>query len=71
MGVLYEVISAVGTVGLTRGLTPMLNAAGKLIIIAVMYCGRIGPVTLAMAITVRMNAAQKQIRFPEEKIMIG
>ena len=71
MDVLYEVISAVGTVGLTRGLTPMLNTAGKLIIIAVMYCGRIGPVTLAMAITVRMNAAQKQIRFPEEKIMIG
>ena len=71
MDILYEVISAVGTVGLTRGLTPLLNTAGKLIIMAVMYCGRIGPVTLAMAITVRMNAAQKQIRFPEEKIMIG
>lgn len=71
MDVLYEVISAVGTVGLTRGLTPMLSTAGKLIIMAVMYCGRIGPVTLAMAITVRMNVAQKQIRFPEEKIMIG
>lgn len=71
MDVLYEVVSAVGTVGLTRGLTPMLNTAGKLIIMIVMYCGRIGPVTLAMAITVRMNAAQKQIRFPEEKIMIG
>lgn len=71
MDVLYEVVSAVGTVGLTRGLTPMLNTAGKLIIMVIMYCGRIGPVTLAMAITVRMNAAKKQIRFPEEKIMIG
>lgn len=71
MDVLYEVVSAVGTVGLTRGLTPTLNTAGKLIIMAIMYCGRIGPVTLAMAITVRMNAAKKQIRFPEEKIMIG
>lgn len=71
MDVLYEVFSAVGTVGLTRGLTPTLNVAGKLIVMVIMYCGRIGPVTLAMAVTVRTNAAKKQIRFPEEKIMIG
>lgn len=71
MDVLYEVISAVGTVGLSRGLTPTLNTAGKLIIMLIMYCGRLGPLTLAMAITVRMNVMQKQIRFPEEKIMIG
>ena len=71
MDVLFEVISAVGTVGLSRGLTPTLGIAGKLIIIAIMYCGRIGPVTLAMAVTVRANAAKNQIRFPEEKVMIG
>lgn len=71
MDVLFEVISAVGTVGLSRGLTPTLSVAGKLILIVIMYCGRIGPVTLAMAVTVRAKAAKNQIRFPEEKIMIG
>ena len=71
MDVLFEVISAVGTVGLSRGLTSTLGVAGKLIIIAIMYCGRIGPVTLAMAVTARANAAKNQISFPEEKVMIG
>lgn len=71
MDVVFEVASAMGTVGLTRGLTPLLNGAGKLILMVIMYCGRIGPVTLAMAITVRSSREKKQIQFPEEKIMIG
>ena len=45
---LYEVISACATVGLTRGVTPILNTAGKLIITLAMYLGRIGPISMAI-----------------------
>ncbi len=45
---LYEVISALGTVGLSRGLTPHLNSAGRIIIIISMYLGRIGPISMAV-----------------------
>ena len=43
---LYEIMSAVSTVGLSRGLTPHLNAAGRLIVILTMYFGRIGPISM-------------------------
>ncbi len=46
--VLYEVISASATVGLTRNLTTSLNAAGRVIIIIAMYLGRIGPISMAI-----------------------
>ena len=45
---LYEVISALGTVGLSRGLTPKLNNIGRVIIIISMYLGRIGPISMAV-----------------------
>ncbi|MBO4266466.1 MAG: potassium transporter TrkH [Lachnospiraceae bacterium] len=45
---LYEVISALGTVGLSRGLTPRLNTIGRVIIIISMYLGRIGPISMAV-----------------------
>ena len=47
--VLYETVSATATVGLTRNLTSSLNVWGKLIIIATMYLGRIGPISIAIA----------------------
>lgn len=45
---LFEIISACGTVGLTRDVTPMLNTVGKLIVIAGMFLGRIGPISMAL-----------------------
>ena len=45
---LYEVISALGTVGLSRGLTPKLDTVGRVIIIISMYLGRIGPISMAV-----------------------
>lgn len=51
--ILFEAVSALGTVGLSRGLTPDLTALGELVIIALMFTGRVGPVTLAMALTLR------------------
>lgn len=49
----FETVSAMGTAGLTRGITPMLSTAGKLIICFVMFAGRIGPITLVMAFNIR------------------
>ncbi|MBM4352901.1 MAG: Trk family potassium uptake protein [Deltaproteobacteria bacterium] len=47
----FEVVSAFGTVGLSVGLTPTLSVAGKLIVVALMFVGRLGPVTMALAFT--------------------
>ena len=66
----YEVVSALGTVGLSRGLTPHLPWAGKVIIMVIMYIGRIGPITLMLAL-VRKKRKKQQIQYPEQQIMIG
>lgn len=67
--ILFEITSAFGTVGLSTGITPMLSAAGKIIVILTMFAGRIGPLTLALAIA--MQKDRPVYSYPEEKIMIG
>ncbi len=67
--ILFEAISAFGTVGLSMGETPKLGDAGKLVIALVMFLGRIGPLTLALAISPAQ--ADKQFKYPEENIMVG
>ena len=69
--VVYEITSAVATVGLSRGLTPGLNTAGKWIVILTMYLGRIGPLTLGTAVTVRAQKMPANAHLAEEDIMIG
>jgi len=68
--ILYETVSATATVGLTRALTPTLSAVGKLIVIATMYLGRVGPISLAVAFTVGSNT-QNLIENPTEDISVG
>jgi len=68
--ILYETSSAIGTVGLTRGLTPNLSVIGKLIIILTMYLGRIGPITLALMFNAKRTKG-KERSLPEEHILIG
>ena len=68
--ILYEAVSATATVGLTRALTPTLSAVGKLIVIATMYLGRVGPISLAVAFTVGSNT-QNLIENPTEDISVG
>ncbi|HGY54645.1 MAG TPA: hypothetical protein ENK44_02990 [Caldithrix abyssi] len=68
--ILFEEVSAFATVGLSRGLTPTLSAWGKIIIIVSMFIGRLGPLTVALAVT----APKKKLRveYPEVKnIMVG
>ena len=68
--ILYETASATATVGLTRGLTPNLSLWGKLIIIATMYFGRIGPISLAIALGSRKEQ-QNRVTDPVEEISVG
>lgn len=67
--VMYEVFSALGTVGLTMGITPGLSAAGKLLLIASMYFGRLGPITMAMVVNVgEKKKVHRQL--PEGKVFV-
>jgi trk system potassium uptake protein TrkH len=66
--VLFEQISAFGTVGLSTGVTPNLSIIGRLWIIATMFMGRLGPLTLAMLMFTRKAPG---VRYPEGRIMIG
>ncbi|WP_419883491.1 TrkH family potassium uptake protein [Peribacillus sp. B-H-3] len=68
---LFEATSAFGTVGLSMGLTPELSPFGRVIIIFTMFAGRLGPLTLAYALTMRRRGNKEPIRYPKGKIMIG
>ena len=70
LDVVYETVSATATVGLTRNLTPNLGLLGKIIIIITMYFGRVGPISLALALGSK-NESQNVISEPTEEISIG
>ncbi|MGO1509192.1 MAG: TrkH family potassium uptake protein [Actinomycetaceae bacterium] len=67
--VLFEVISAFATVGLSTGITPLLPDAGAYLLAALMFAGRIGTMTLAAALAIRSR--RRVIRMPEERPVIG
>lgn len=67
--VVFEVVSATGTVGLSLGLTQSLTPIGQLIIVMIMLFGRLGPVTLGLAMA--YHPQNSLIRYPEDRIMIG
>ena len=68
--VVYETVSATATVGLSRNLTATLNTLGKLVIIVTMYFGRVGPISLAVALGSK-SESQNVISEPTEDISIG
>jgi trk system potassium uptake protein TrkH len=70
LDILYETVSATATVGLTRNLTGSLNTFGKFIIIATMYFGRVGPISLAIAFNLK-KANPNIIKNPTEDISVG
>ncbi len=67
--VLFEVYSAISTVGMTTGITRDLNVVGRIIIMILMYCGRIGSMTFALSFVAKPET--KGLSLPEEKITIG
>ena len=66
---LYEAASAVGTVGLTLGITPQLHIPSQMVLIALMYLGRVGGLTLIYAAVSSKKAGNAKL--PQERIMIG
>ena len=71
MWIVYESVSAYATVGLSLGLTQKLNFIGKIIILVTMYLGRVGPMTVLLALTSKMKKKKVNIKYPEDKILIG
>lgn len=69
LGILFEATSAYATAGLSTGLTPQLTGFGKALLMAMMFVGRLGPVTLAFALTPKHE--KELVRYPEGKITIG
>jgi trk system potassium uptake protein TrkH len=67
--ILFEVVSAFGTVGLSTGITSSLSIAGKIIIIITMFTGKIGPLGLVLSLIQKREP--EIIKYPEEKIMVG
>lgn len=67
----FEVFSAIGTVGITMGLTAELSLLGKVVIITLMFFGRVGPITIAMALAKRKRTDQHLKDLPEKRIIIG
>ncbi|MDP8215356.1 MAG: TrkH family potassium uptake protein [Candidatus Euphemobacter frigidus] len=68
--IIFETVSAFGTVGLSIGITPHLSYPGKFIIILTMYVGRIGPLALALLIG-RRAYPPAVVQYPEESVMVG
>ncbi len=67
---LFEAVSGFATVGSTLGITPNLSVIGKGIIIIDMFIGRLGPVTMVVAIMVKQGNSKNAIQYPEEKIIV-
>ncbi|MGL5353190.1 MAG: TrkH family potassium uptake protein, partial [Clostridium sp.] len=69
MDLLYETTSAFGTAGLSTGLTPKLSNIGKILIMLMMYFGRVGPLTVVLAMARKRK--KSGYKYPEGKILIG
>ena len=67
---LFEVVSAFSTTGLSTNLSPTLSDPGRLIIIVMMYIGRLGPLTIALALAAR-QPDKANLKYPEENLYVG
>lgn len=71
LSLLYEAVSAVATVGLTADLTPHLERGSHIVLMLLMYIGRIGPMTMALVFAGKTNKSTQFRELPQEKIMLG
>ena len=67
--IVFEVFSAIGTVGMSTGITSRFNTISKIIIILSMYCGRVGSLSVLLAVT--ESKSNVILKKPVEKIIIG
>ncbi|MDE6182578.1 MAG: TrkH family potassium uptake protein [Eubacteriales bacterium] len=68
---LYEATSALGTVGLSTGITQYLSFFGRIIIMVCMFVGRLGPITVVLGLSFQKRSKKNVIHYPEEKIIVG
>ncbi|WP_045742157.1 TrkH family potassium uptake protein [Actinoplanes rectilineatus] len=66
---LFEVTSAFATVGLSTGITPSLPPSAQLVLVALMYVGRVG--TIAVGTAIALNTRRRHYRYPEERPLVG
>lgn len=71
LDLLFETTSAFATVGSSRNLTPELTDIGKILITITMYLGKVGPLTLGLALSNKNRINKKNYKYPEGKIIIG
>ena len=69
LALVFETVSAFGTVGLSTGITPLLTAGGKVVILLVMFLGRVGPLILAVHLCKPVSAWH--LRYPKESVSVG
>lgn len=69
--IIYETTSAIGTVGLTADLTPHLERASQVILMLLMYTGRIGPITLALVFAGKTDPKSRLRELPGERVIVG
>ena len=71
MSLIFEAVSAFGTTGLSMGVTSTLTDLGRLIIVALMLVGRVGPLILVAAMTTSGHRTAPSFRYGEEQVTIG
>lgn len=71
LDLLYEAVSAIGTVGLSASLTATLGLGSKIVIMCLMYVGRLGPITIALVFGGKRNPKELVRELPEKRIMVG
>ena len=71
LDLMYEAASAIGTVGLSADLTPSLTRASHVVLMIMMYIGRIGPLTMALVFAGKSDRSAQFRELPEEKVMLG
>lgn len=70
VSLLFEAVSATATTGLSANITPTLSPAGEIVVIAMMYIGRLGPLTIALALAAR-TSDRGNVRYPEGNLYVG
>jgi len=71
LGLLFEVMSAFGTVGLSTGITPGLSAGAKIVLIATMLAGRVGVLTAMLTLLAPVRKLERRVHFAEDDVAIG
>ena len=69
--IMFEIGSALGTVGLSSFDNASLKIMSKVVVIIIMFAGRVGPLTLTSAIAKRQSRSLGEMKYPEARVMIG